>query len=412
MRLKPTRDRLHPTGRTARHCMVVHAYYPMGETRVEREAKALLAQGIEVDIICLRAPVQTKKSLEGAAMVYRLPVKHRRGRGLAAQFSEYLAFFCLASLRLLFLNLRRRYDVIQVHNLPDFLVFVALFPKLMGAKIILDLHDLMPEFLAERSDRSLESPLVKAVCWQESVSCRFADHVITVTELWRQTLIERGQPADKITVVMNVADDEVFFPGAADHVHDDASFRLIYHGVFGHRHGLDLALMALKKIRPDAPDITMVLHGDGEYYETLKKLIAEFGLQDSVQFSEWGMPTKELPKLLAKTDLAIVPYRDGVFTGGILPTKLMEYAALGIPVVAARTPAMTSYFDETMVEFFSPGDSDGLAAAIMALYRDRRRLAELAHNIQRFNDLHSWAHVSAQYVALVERLKATSLDRD
>ncbi len=392
--------------RPPRHCMVVHAHYPLGEIRVEREARALMEQGAEVDIICLKEMQEAAISLEAGARVHRLPVRRRLGRGAGAQLVEYLRFFFLAFVHLTILHLRNRYAVIQVHNLPDFLVFVALIPRLTGARVILDIHDLMPEFYAERFHHSMNSLLVRMVCWQEWLSCRFADRVITVTELWRQTLIKRGQPANKVAVVMNVADATIFFAGAAAHPNNNGHFRLIYHGNLVQRYGLDLLLRAVNQVRQTAPDICLTLHGRGEYYRALEKLTNELGLQNHVIFSAFGLSTSELPKLLMTADLAVVPYRDSLFTGGILPTKLMEYAALGIPAIAARTPAIAAYFDDTTVQFFTPGAVDELAACILALYRDRSRLADLARNIGRFNERYNWSQVSAQYVALVKQLQA------
>lgn len=397
-------EKHNPNRKPVRHCMVVHAYYPMAETRVEREAMALLEQGVEVDIICLQEPHEATAALVNGAQVYRLPVRRHRGSGLVVQMLEYLSFFILAFVRLTRLHLRRRYDVVQVHNLPDFLVFVALIPKVTGANIIIDLHDLMPEFYAERFQRSMDSLSVRIIRWQERVSCSFADHVITVSELWRHALIERGQPAEKVTVVMNVADDRIFYLDTAAHIPDESCFRLIYHGVMGQRHGLDLALKAISQARQIAPAICLTLHGWGEYRQTLESLVDELGLGDHVRFSTSRVPTTELPKLLKTADLAIVPYRDGVFTGGIVPTKMMEYAALGIPVIAARTPGIAAYFEETSVQFFAPGDMDELAACILTLYSDRLRLANLARNIVKFNERFNWAKVSSDYVALVKRL--------
>jgi glycosyltransferase involved in cell wall biosynthesis len=383
--------------------MVVHAHYPLGETRVEREAQALLAQGIKVDVICQRRSDELARATVDGVEVHRLPVK-RYVIGIGRLF-EYLSFFVLAFIRLTSLHLRRRYNVVQVHNLPDFLVFVALIPKLTGARVILDLHDLMPEFYAESFQKPLDSLSLHLIRWQEWLACHFADHVITVTELWRQTLIERGQPADKVTVVMNVADDRIFHREAApDTFDDDGCFRLIYHGTLAERHGLDLVLNAINVVRQTAPDVRLILHGDGEYRRSLESLADRLGLQDLVHFSPDFVPTAELPKLLKRAHLAIVPYRNGVFTGGILPTKLMEYAALGIPAIASRTPAVSAYFEDTMVEFFTPGDAEDLTRCILRLYRDRARLAELAQNADKFNQRYNWAAQSASYVALVERL--------
>jgi glycosyltransferase involved in cell wall biosynthesis len=390
-----------------RHCMVVHADYPIGETRVEREALALVDQGYQVDVICLRYPMQPELAVVDGVQVHRLPVwRFKYGSGLAVQLFEYLAFFTLAFIRLARLHRQRHYNAVQVHNLPDFLVFAALIPKLSGARIILDLHDLMPEFYAERSQLPMDSLPGRLIRWQEQISCRFADQVITVTEVWRQALIQRGQPADKVAVVMNVADSRIFHRGAAPDVapRDDGCFQLIYHGSFHQRYGLDLILRAVGTIRHSVPHIRLTLHGDGEYQETLMNMVSELGLQDYVQFSTHFVPTAGLPDLLKKADLAVVPYRNGVFTGGILPTKLMEYTALGIPAIAARTPTIEHYFDDTMVEFFEPGDVDGLARCIRKLSESPERLAQLAQGSEKFNRQHSWTQVSAEYVALVDRL--------
>jgi glycosyltransferase involved in cell wall biosynthesis len=113
------------------------------------------------------------------------------------------------------------------------------------------------------------------------------------------------------------------------------------------------------------------------------------------------MPMEELPALIASADLGLVPYRRDVFTDGILPTKLMEYAALGIPAIAARTPAISAYFDETMVEFFTAEGVKELTDCIKTLYHDPSRREDLARNIQKFNRRHSWANQKIEYVNLV-----------
>jgi glycosyltransferase involved in cell wall biosynthesis len=292
--------------------------------------------------------------------------------------------------------------------LPDFLVFVAVLQKLGGAKIILDLHDLMPEFYAEQFQRPLNHPTVRLIRLEEWLSCKFADHIITVTELWRQALIKRGQPAGKISVVMNVADDQIFNRNVQAAPPQDGFFHLIYHGIVGRRQGLDLLLRAMDKIRAEAPNIFLLLHGWGEYRETLMSLAADLQLQDRVDFSLKRLQSEELPALLKQAHLAVVPYRNGVFTGGILPTKLMEYAALGVPSIAARTPGISHYFEDDQVCFFTPENVDELAACILDLYRDRAQLDVLARNIARFPARYEWSRLSSDYVALVERVRSTS----
>jgi len=389
-----------------RHCMVVHAHYPIGETRVEREARALVDNGYAVDVICLRGGSEPAEAIQDGIAVYRLPVKRHKRSGAGVQLLEYLTFFVLAFFKLAALHRRRRYAVVQVHNLPDFLVFAALLPKLSGARVILDLHDLMPEFYAARFATGLANWRVRLICWQERLSCGFADHVITVTEPWRQTLIQRGVPAEKTSVVMNVADDRVFHrqPPAVSPVVEDGHFNLIYHGNLTQRYGLDEVLRAVDLVCQSVPHIHLTVHGWGDYRQALMDLADELGMGQHVHFSSRALLTAELPELIRSADVGVVPYRRDVFTDGILPTKLMEYVALGVPVIAARTSAISAYFDESMVEFFTPGDAQDLARCILALYSDRARLARLAQAAEKFNQLYNWPAQRAAYVRLVDQL--------
>jgi len=294
-----------------------------------------------------------------------------------------------------------------VHNLPDFLIFAALPPKLTGARLILDLHDLMPEFYAARFGGGRTNWPVRLVSWQEHLSCCFADHVITVSEHWRQTLIQRGVPAQKCSVVMNVADESIFHRAEAPPARATPGrpFRLIYHGTIVERYGLDLAIRAIDQVRRDIPQIHLTILGRGTYVETLRQMVRELGLAQHVTIHNDLRPARELPAIIRTADLGVVPYRNDVFTDGLVPTKLMEYAALGLPALAARTTAIEAYFGGTMAELFEPNDVDDLANRLRALYRSPERLAELAQGCQKFNERYNWTKIGAAYVALVERLQ-------
>lgn len=389
-----------------RHCMIVHAHYPVGETRVERQARALVAAGFLVDVVCLRDKTEPVTETIDGINVHRLPMSRHKKSGPIIQLLEYFSFFILAFLKVAVLHWQRRYNVVQVHNLPDFLVFSTLIPRIMGARTILDLHDLMPEFYAARFKTSMNSWPVRLVRWQEWISCRYADHVITVTSLWRETLIGRGVSPDKVSVVMNVADDRIFGQEAKAYpvAQTNDRFKLIYHGNLTERYGLDLLIKAVNEIRHQIPSLHLILHGGGEYRDDLEKLINQLGLQDNITFSTRFVPTNELPDFIRQADVGVVPYRRDIFTDGILPTKLMEYAALGMPVIAARTPAINAYFDSKMVEFFTPDDVQDLARCILNLHSDQKRLAELGCGIRKFGQQYNWAKLGAAYVALVQNL--------
>jgi len=392
---------------TKRHCMVVHAYYPLGEVRVQREAEALIDFGYQVDVICLRLPGESAQDCYNGVNIFRLPVRRHKGKGIGVQFIEYVHFFIWVFFKLTSLHIKHRYDVVQVHNPPDFLVFAALIPKLSGTSIILDLHDLMPEFFSCRfngsSDRLLVRLMIRLVNLQERWACRFADHVITVTEHWRQTLIRRNVPADKTFVLMNLADPRIFKIPSQPKPRAEGQFHLIYHGSIPYRYGLDLVLRAIAQIRAQVPEIHFTIIGGGDYMGHLRALADKLGIEEHVSF-EGVLLVDELPERIVAADLGVVPYRNDVFTDELLPTKLLEYAALGLPVIASRTMGILAYFDDTMVQFFTPGDVDDLARCILVLYQDRTRLAALAENIERFNQRYNWETQSAEYVGLVERL--------
>lgn len=391
-----------------RHCMVVHNYYPVGEPRVQRQTEALVSNGSAVDIICLRHPDEPAVEINGPIRIFRLPVYRDKKRGLAGQLLEYLAFFALAFFKLSQLYFPHRYQVIQIHNLPDFLVFTAILPRLMGTPVILDIHDLMPEFYASRFKSDLNSWPVRLIRLQEWLSCRFANRVITVSELWRQTLIQRGVSPTKCFVVMNVADDNIF-KRTQPSLRQNNSFHLLYHGTLTYRYGIDLALRALAQVRSEVPNIELTIHGRGEYLSALEKLVDELDLQDNVHFSTSLISIKELPNLLLSADVGLVPYRRDIFTDGILPTKLMEYAALGLPAIVARTPVIETYFNSDMVEFFEAGNVEALSRCILRLKHDSARRMTIAQNIGSFNYQHNWVNQRANYLAQIAMLTSKEM---
>ena len=383
--------------------MVVHAYYPLGETRVQREAAALVDRGWEVDVVCLRWRGEVSRETVDGVTVHRLPVRRHRGTGMLAQMFEYLAFFVLAGFTLTRLHISKRFHTVQVHNLPDFLVFSALVPKAMGARIVLDLHDLMPELYTAKTGAGLNGPLARVLRLQERIAARFADHVITVTAGWRDTLIGRGVHPNKVSVVMNLADPKVF-PPRRFNSKDAEGLTLVYHGTFASRYGVDVIVRALSELRDEVPRARLMLLGDGETRQELVELIGVLGIEDRVELSKGMVDTTELPDLLASADVGVVPNRSNVFTEEILPTKLLEYVAMGIPVIAARTHTVSKYFDEEMVEFFRPGDVDDLADRIRGLDKDRDRLKDLSRNAAAFNRVYDWASAASDYADLMESM--------
>ena len=394
------------TSNIKRHCMVVFAPYPLGETRVQREAEALLRAGYQVDVICLRLRGEPAQDEYKGVSIYREAFRMPwvKPDTLLEKFSQYLRFFFTASVRLNRLHARKHYQSIQVHNLPDFLVFCTLLPRLQGVPVLLDLHDLMPEFFAGRFGSS-RSIIMRLILYQERLSCAFAQHVITVSEHWRQALIKRGVKENQSSTVMNLADERIFSPLPVEKQRRRApgEFKMIYHGSIKERFGLDLIIKAVDLLKQDIPHIHFTLVGSGEYLSDLVQQICQTHLEDYVSVLK-PVVAEELPDLIGACDVGIVPYHNDVFTDGLVPTKLMEYAALGIPAIASKTSAISYYFTDTNVELFEPGSLNDLTRVILFLYQHPERMADLTCGSQKFNQRYNWSQSSAEYVSLIDRL--------
>lgn len=381
--------------------MVVHSYYPVGETRVQRQAAALMAAGIGVDVICLKGAGESRLEVVDGVAVRRMPVGRHRSSGMLVQLVEYLVFLVMASLVLGWRHLRRRYDTVQVHTLPDALVFCAIIPKLVGTPVLLDVHDLLPEFFQARTGLRESHPLVRLAHWEERISVRFADHVITVTEGWRRTVMERCDTGD-VSVVMNLADPAIFKPRAG-HVPAEG-FSIVYHGTLTERYGVKLLVEAVADLARTTDGVHLWLLGDGDARPELERLISELDMGAFVTMSDGMVSTSEVVAAIESASVGVVPNLSNVFTDGLLPTKLLEYVAVGIPIVAARTPMVAEYFGDDQVAYFEPGDVAGLVAVLAKLAANPDEGIELAAAAARFNDVHNWHAESARYVDLVSGL--------
>jgi glycosyltransferase involved in cell wall biosynthesis len=206
---------------------------------------------------------------------------------------------------------------------------------------------------------------------------------------------------------MNVADDQIFHPQERQPQNGDrevGGFHLIYHGTMTHRYGVDLLIHAIDRVRREIPGVHLTIHGRGETLDELRNLVDGLKLHEHITFSSSYVPISELPRIIQGADLGIVPYRRDIFTDGILPTKLLEYVALGVPVLAAQTPIIRHYFDDGMVEFFPPEDVAALGEGIITLYHNPARLVELARNASQFNQRYRWGKIASEYADVVDNL--------
>jgi glycosyltransferase involved in cell wall biosynthesis len=383
---------------------VAYTYY-RSDPRVRREAEALAARGDEVVVLCLRAPGEPAEETVRDVRVRHLRLSRYRGGNSLLYVGGYLAFFALAFFALAAAHLRRRFHLVHVNNMPDFMVFTALVPRLGGARVILDIHDTMPETYRDKFGVGDGHWLIRLLRLQERLSARFADHVLAAVHTEKEALVAHGLDGSRIEVLLNLPDPRVFAnSGPAVPAAGPGEFRLVFHGTLARRLGVDLAVRAVAQLRDEMPGLRLDLIGDGDQRPELVALAQELGVEDRVRFSEGFVPVEELPALLRGADLGVIPTRQEISTRYMLPTKLLEYIALGIPALVAPTYTIRHYFDEDQVAFFAPEDVGSLAKEIRALAADPERRRRLAANSARFLESCSWDEHRKVYLDLVDRL--------
>jgi glycosyltransferase involved in cell wall biosynthesis len=288
------------------------------------------------------------------------------------------AFAARAFCKLQMLSLNRRYDLIQIHNMPDFLVFVGLVHKMLGVPILLDLHDLSVELFhskwRERKARAF-LPVIRTV---EKLACRFADHVITTSVEFKKRLIQRGVPARKITLVLNGADGRRFRNNDASSFFrpKNGELELLYHGTAARRFGLHVAIKAVDIVRQSVPGVRLIVYGryDPSYRAELQGMIARLKMEDCICLNGY-VNGDEIVAKIASADIGIVPYLSDPFMDLALSTKTFEYISMHKPVIAARLPSILSLFDENSIAFFMPGNAVDMAEKILRLYRSAAKAA-------------------------------------
>lgn len=387
----------------ARICMVAYTSYPT-DSRVRREAEALVDRGDTVDVICLGEPGEPRvRTLNGVRMIQVVRGRYR-GSSAVSYLVNYLTFFVAASTWLTALYLKHRYQVIEVDTMPDFMVFVALVPKLFGARVVLDVHDLMPELYQSKFGLGEKHPLIRFIAWMERRSVAFADRAIAVHRPHLDALVRHGNPEGKFTILLNLPDPKIFACRSETNGHNGAGFKLIYHGTIAERHGLQVAVRAISELRDQIPGLKFRVIGDGDGIPALIALVDELKLGDVVEVHHGLIPLQELAPVIAEADAGIVPILYDDFTRYMLPVKLLEYVALGKPVICSRTGTIEAYFDDSMVEYSTPGDVLELACHIRALSEDPGRRERLKFNADRFNREYNWQHHRQVYYQLIDSL--------
>ena len=385
-----------------RVAIVVHAVVP-GDARIRRQSDALVGAGYEVDVICLRGSGEAAEERAGALRIVRLPVD-RGSIGFAGHIAEYVAFTARAAWRLAREHRRRPYDLVQVATVPDFLDLAALPEKLAGVPLLLDLHEDMPEFFRDRFTHPLLRPLLPLVSVAARASAALADELITVHEPLRQLSIARGVAPERISVVMNSADGRLFDPSRHERrsFMADGELRIIHHSNLQRIYGMDVAVEGLARLRPDLR-WRLDIYGDGPWRSRIEEAVERTGTSDRVTL-HGRIGIDELPGLLAGADLGMVPSLPEPYLEYSLSTKLLEFAAMGVPVIASDLATFRHHFTDEAVRYVRGGDPYALARAVEAAVDGPQATIAMGLEARRQAAAYDWTVQRDRYLAIVERL--------
>lgn len=344
-----------PGLRARRAAVLLYSRYP-ADPRPRRAAEAMIEAGMQVDLLCLADSGRSPPAENvGGVQVTRVSLQHRRDRKWLYLW-QYGRFFASSFWFLLTKGLRRRYDVVHVHNMPDFLVFATLVPKLRGARIILDLHDPMPELMESIYGLRPGDWKVGFLRRLERWSIGFADLALTPNITFRNLFLSRSCRPEKMQIVMNSPQQEIFDPEhvTAGPAAGAGGFRIMHHGSIVHRHGIDLLVEAVARLRPEIPGIRLDIYGAATpFLDTVLALAGRLGIGDIVCYH--GAKTQqEIAAAILECTVGVVPNRRSAFIEINFPTRLFEYLAMRRPVIAPSTQGIRDYFNPEQMIFFQP----------------------------------------------------------
>lgn len=398
-------DHKHLTGKKVG--LVVLSPYPF-DARPRRTADALVEQGMSVDYICTNDGKASWYEKSNGINVFRVPIEHQRGGKLAYTY-QYSAFILASAVILAARSWQRRYDLIYINNMPDILVVSALWPKLLGAKVILDLHDPMPELMAAIFAKKANSKSIQFMKWLEKWCMARAHQILTPNIACRRIFAARSCAPEKVSVMMNAPDESIFpfraaCAGPLMERNSGHPFVVMYHGTLVERNGLDVAVEAFAHVHTKIPAAQLRIYGKSTpFMERVMQSVRERGLQQNV-LHLGERPLEQIVAAIDACDVGIIPNRRNAFTNINTPVRIFEYLARGKPVIAPRTPGIQDYFDEPSLVFFEAGNAEELAQRIEFVGSHPEEALSIAQRGQQVYKAHAWQQERKTLVRLVGKL--------
>lgn len=391
--------------------MIFDKYFPP-DIRVEKEARLLKAAGHQIFIFSKRegsAPIEEKA--EDYTIIRFDPNEFRTLKNLAHDLK--VISFSDPVWKKGIDRFVKRYDIeaIHVHDLP-FVKTAYTVAKKHRIPIIADYHENFPAHIQARSDKEFQwkekfyRSYRRWANYEESISHK-VDKIIVVAEEYKQHLInEHNIPEDKITIVQNTIDLNIFKANPKRNANGDREdeFILSYVGSYGVHRGLDVVIRAMPEILSHIPNAKFVIVGRGANQQELVRIAKEMKVENSVKFIEW-LSCDDLIKEFKRASIGLIPHHSSEHTDNTIPNKLFEYMYFKVPVLTSDCLPLKRIINETKTgRVFRAGDARDFAEKVLEIYRDPADYGEMGNKavMEKYN----WSVDGERLVSLYNSLES------
>lgn len=378
---------------------IISYSYFLRDARVRRYTQALHNNRYDLDVFSLREKFLKKYPYN----FFLFPIPRFR-LGLSWYFVEYLFFFIFT---LLIISVKsiffKRYKLVQVFNLPDFIVFATVIPKLLGAKIIIDVRDLAPELFLTKYSASKNSFFYELLSFLEEKSLHYSDLIISANPLFKDMLIKKyPNIKDKIFISYETADQKIFYQKEQRKTNN--IFNVLYIGTIEKRFNIEMIIESIKILYEEIPQIRLTIipkiENEGKYLEFIKNKIEENQLKAKIIIKN-PMPLERIAEEIRNSDAGIILVEKDPYTDIIFRTKLYEFISCKVPVIATKTKFLSSNFSEKQIAYLSKNSPAELAKIIIKIYKDKKYSDTLSRNAYKYFKHYNWKNEEVNYIKII-----------
>ena len=373
-------------------CMLMYKVIPQTFRRVVI-ANSIYKKYKNVDVLCIKQKGQNKSININGVTYYRIPISYNKKDNKTVQISKITSFIILSFIKFFKLNKENNYQIIHVHNPPDFIILSAIpFKTFFNTKIILDLHDMLPEAVSSNFGIGENHVVVRMARLIERFAIKCSDAIICTNIYDKEIVLSRNTiDPEKIFVVMNTPDLKLF---KVEHVKKEYfglenRFIVLFEGTIWKRRGIQTVIEAVEKLKDTIP-IYLVILGDGPDLDYLKNIVDNKNLNDFIKFTGW-VDLKTLSEYISVSNVCTIPFTKTKVNERGVPNKLFEYIVHEKPVIASRLTGMSLTFSDDEILFFEPENANDLAEKILWIYDNPKQIKEMINNAkQRYEKEYTW----------------------